>query len=346
MNPSDLDPSMQRDRISALLRESGARPTLDEDRKARMRAAVEQEWQAAFRQRRSRVRWTAVAATAVAALIGLTVFKVTRAPGPVNAAATIRVAGPVSLVRDTQSIGTPLTAGIQLEVGAEITTRSGGRALARIGQSVLARLDEQSSVRIVSRDALLLRYGAVYIEIPERNGVSQTLQLVTPFGKVRHIGTRFEVRVADDALMLRVRDGMATFESPSDTPRPVTRGQELVMRAGHVTVRPGPSAVDDVWSWTHSISPPFSIEGRSLDEALGWLAREGGFDVMYADESVRATAREVILHGSIDGFTVREAFVIVLAGSGLHGRIEGDKVYVSFQKDLQPSASLRDTVAP
>lgn len=328
MKTPEADPSASSDRISELLRASGRRPVLDGQRKERMREAVEHEWRETVRQRRSRQRWAGVAAAAMIVL-GFSLFWTLReTEGLVVVATTMRVTGPVSFHRKDVAAPIALSGAIPLGVGDEISTDTGGRLLARIGETVLVRLDERSSVQIVSREALRLTRGALYVEVPEHHGASQPLQFLTAFGNVQHVGTRFEVRLANDALVVRVRDGIASFDGGSGVHRSVNGGQELLVNSASVQVRKGPSSSDEVWAWTQHISPPLTIEGRSLEETLTALAHEGGLEVVYADDSARTAARAAVLHGSIEGYTTREAIQTLLAGSELDFYFRDGRVYV------------------
>jgi ferric-dicitrate binding protein FerR (iron transport regulator) len=53
-----------------------------------------------------------------------------------------------------------------------------------------------------------LERGAAYIDSGRAAGAESALRVETAFGAVRHLGTRFEVRVAAASMRVRVREGL------------------------------------------------------------------------------------------------------------------------------------------
>jgi ferric-dicitrate binding protein FerR (iron transport regulator) len=145
---------------------------------------------------------------------------------------------------------------------------------------------------------------------------------------VRHIGTRFEVRVDRDTVRVRVRDGIAIFAGNAIAPTVIEAGRQLSIEGGRVTLEQGPMASDLDWSWIQTIAPRFDIEGRSLFDTLEWLAHESGLKIIYASPAVRDRTREVVLHGSIEGLDLRQALTAVLSGSGVEYIVRADRIEV------------------
>jgi hypothetical protein len=96
-----------------------------------------------------------------------------------------------------------------------------------------------------------------------------------------------------------------------------------------VVLTAGPGSADAQWAWTREISPAFVIEGHPLAEALDWLSRETGLEVVYGDEQARSQAQALILRGNVDGLDTRDALRAVLAGSGLNFQVNADRVEIS-----------------
>ena len=96
----------------------------------------------------------------------------------------------------------------------------------------------------------------------------------------------------------------------------------------HGRVETGPGSADAQWAWTREISPAFVIEGRPLADALDWLSRETGLEIVYSDEEARRQAHALILRGNVDGLDTRDALRAVLAGSGLNFQMSGERVEI------------------
>jgi hypothetical protein len=79
------------------------------------------------------------------------------------------------------------------------------------------------------------------------------------------------------------------------------------------------------WEWIGRTAPRFDLAGRNLAEFLDWVSREGGY-TMSLDDETRATAKSVILQGSVEGLTPAEALDVVLPSTGLEHRIIDGRV--------------------
>lgn len=319
------------DPVSTLIRESGGRAALHAERRTRMFEIVQRDWRAAVDRRRRARRWMAVTAAVLLAIVMTPVMRnALYTPAPVGT--VLRVTGSAWLLGSEGRRSVPLESRQSLAAGDEIVTENAVRALVRVGHLATVRIDEKSGLQMVSATAVRLARGAVYLEVPSAPQGRQSaapLEILTPFGTVQHVGTRFEVRIVNDTLRVRVRDGRASYKNAAGVERSVSGGDELLVRSGIVHIRHGLSAMDEVWDWTGQIRPAFSIEGRSLEETLAWLAHEGGFEIEYASPSVQALAADTVLHGSIDSFDSRQAFDVVLTGSGLQWRLDGERALIS-----------------
>lgn len=318
----------EQDPLAGLVRAGGRRPVPDPERAARARVAVRAEWQAAVARRNTqRWRWVA-AATLTAAVSGVGVLAVLR-PSPVPAIASLtRVSGEVVRRADGGSPSGAVLSGNALYAGDEIETSSTGRALLRWSDSATLRIDSASLARFESESELRLMRGTLYVETSGDGDARAPLAVSTPFGEVRHVGTRFEVQVSRDQVRVRVRDGIAIFAGNAFAPVVIEAGRQLSIGGGEATLQAGPAASDPAWGWTQTIAPEFAIEGRSLFDALEWLAHEAGLRVIYASPVVRDRTRTVVLHGSIDGLDLRQALTAVLSGSGVSFQLRSDRIEV------------------
>jgi ferric-dicitrate binding protein FerR (iron transport regulator) len=292
MNDNENDP------IATLVRLAGRRPEVDAGRTARVRAAVADEWRAATRRR----RWTRVAvAAAVAATIGGVMLTRPR---------TEPQAPPFVETAATRELTTPGDATTSIEW-------NGGTL----------RLDRETHLRIdTARTATLLR-GAIYYAndvhnaphpgpLPggERGLSGAGVTIHTPFGDVRDVGTRFEVRLRDDSVRVRVRAGAVIARDTT-----ARAGTELVANRTSVTSRTIATSGEE-WAWIENAAPPIVLEGKTLDEVLRRIAIEKGL-------TLERNGTDQTLHGEVP-LSVSEALDAATAAAGVTYRIEGDRLIV------------------
>jgi ferric-dicitrate binding protein FerR (iron transport regulator) len=173
------------------------------------------------------------------------------------------------------------------------------------------RLDHNTQLRIdTARTATLIR-GAIYYA-NERAGAAATIH--TTFGDVRDVGTRFELRLGDDALRVRVRHGAVMVRGTT-----ARAGTELVASRTSVTSRTIATNGDE-WTWVENAAPPIVLEGKSLDEVLRRIAIEKGL-------ILQRSGPDQMLHGDVP-LSVSEALDAATAAAGVTYRIEGDRLIV------------------
>jgi len=307
------------DRVEALLRATGRRPEVPHERAQRVRAAAEAAWSQDVRRRTWRRRLafaaTAAAAAALAAVFALTDRRgLDPAPALVPAAVVERVVGP----------GRPaLREGDPIAENAVVATGDAGRLALRLRSGFGVRLDIQTRLRVLSGDALSIEAGAVYLDSAGPGGPAiGSIEVRTPLYTLRNLGTRFEARLSESNLVVRVRDGAVSVEG-AGPPLRIDAGRQLDLRADGARVERPLEAFDGTWEWVAGVTPMMDIEGRRLSEFLAWIARERGLEVRFADPGQAASAPAIVLNGSIAGLTLDQALDSVLATSGLRGRTEG-----------------------
>lgn len=354
--------------VAEWLRLAGHRPQPSAPRTVQARAAVDAEWQRMVRRRNIRrvLSSLATAACMMAPLIGVTYVlwppaPAVRATSP-TIATLVRLAGPVrvatrgSTAREMRT-GERVTAGVAIESGA------GGRAAFRLDAQTTLRIDVDTRIVIDSASRLTLERGAVYVDSqgdPDR----ARLQIQTAHGIVRDIGTQFEVRVVDESLRIRVREGEVQLEPGDKAQRDDERangrsangarvegadpksGAEdarlahiplVVMQAEELRVAAGGGAdqrtisLDDTeWAWIDTIAPPFELEGAPLERFLAWVSREQGWTWRYRDDPAKRYGETVVLHGSIDGLTPAQALDAVLPTCGMTYQLRSGQLTISL----------------
>lgn len=305
------------DPIGRLVRLVGPREGVPAEREQRVRTAVHAAWRGEVRRRsRRRMVWAIGSLAAAAALVlalgpGLR-DRLTTRPAPLaETVATVETAA-----------GVPgLTAGDGVSRDATLETGDGGSVALRLAGGAAVRLDARTRLALRSASALALESGALYVD---SGGDGGALEIRTAFGVARDVGTRFEVRVGEASVRLRVREGEVVLEHGGTT-HTADAGVELEAGAEGVTRRVtapyGPH-----WDWVLSAAPPFELDGRTLAEILDWTARETGREVR-PDPAVRTKLREVFV-GSLASPRPDAVLDGVLATFGLRARADGGTLWV------------------
>jgi len=299
MNDEENDP------VATLIRMAGRRPGVDGERTARVRAAVKQEWRGTLRRR----RWTRIgAAAAIAATVGgVLLFRST--PKPV-APALAPIVAHIQAVHGT----TALRAASELRAGAELQIPPGASASLDWNGATL-RLDAGTRLRLDGRDVATLQEGAVYYAADAGRAA---VTLHTPLGDVRDVGTRFEVRLREDGVVVRVREGAAMFRGRTARAR-----SELLATATSIEER-SIATSGAAWSWIEEAAPPIALEGKTLEEVLRYVAAEKGLALAWSSGE---GARAIRLHGDVP-LTAGEALDAATAAAGVRYRIDGDRLLV------------------
>lgn len=335
------DPEHADDRIGALLRSSGRRPPIPLDRAARIEQATRATW-GAMRERRARGRrlwqWTALAAAAVVvAGAGLMLRgRGTPLEFPATIATAEIAAGEVWSRPAAQATAAPsgrLHAGDKIAAGTEITTASDGRVALRLASGHALRLDAGTRVRTLSERMLVLERGAVYVDSGSAaRAAAEAIEIRTPLGAVRDIGTQFEVRMLDTSLLVRVREGTVSVAGRGGT-LAMEAGEELTLDPAGVAVRGTVDSFGAEWAWSEASARFGDLQGRSLREFLDWYTRERGLRLELAGEGLDAAVGAVMLSGSIEGMTLEQAIDSVLATTSM-SREEREGTLRVFRNDV------------
>ncbi len=321
----DPHPPAGDDTVARLVRLAPPRPTLPDERLARMKAAVRPEWQQQVRMQSHRRRWRRAAPLLAAAAVlvlavgtwQLSERRVSPAPVPGGApvVATLELIDGTALRAD----GTALATGDTLRAGERLATGEARLAL-RLASGVSLRLDRGTAAVLESESVLELAAGAVYVDSQLPPGPRPAITLRTFRGTVTDVGTQFEARLTGEALRLRVREGRVRLEHPGGM-HEGEAGEELTLEADRLTRRPVP-LYGALWDWVVGLAPAPEIDDRPLTEFLGWVVRETGWRLRYATEELAEKAPTVLLHGSIEGLTPDTALTVMLRSCDLGHRLE------------------------
>ena len=334
---STIGEAVEQEQIARLLRLAGARRPVPAEREARVRAAVHAEWQRDLRTRSRRGRWFQGALALAAVLLislGLGLWQGRlRSPTPAAPAVVATVekaagrlrgeppardpaAAPAAVV--TVPAGSAVAAGTRLETGSE------DRAALRLAGGTSLRINVATRLRLASPDVLVLERGEIYLDSGGTAGGA--VEIRTPYGSVRELGTQFGVRLLPAALRVQVREGVVVVGRDGGREQ-VGAGVELTVDAGDddagggVTRRAIPVHGRE-WAWVLGMAPDFELEGRTLGEFLDWVVRETGWQLRFGDAATAGLASTTVLHGTAAGMTPDQAPAAILPTCGLRSRLE------------------------
>jgi ferric-dicitrate binding protein FerR (iron transport regulator) len=303
--------------LARLLEATGPRSKPSDRAMAEVRAAVEAEWREVVSKRQQRRRYTtwALAAGIAVAAVGAWLARplYLQEPGPI--ASLARVVGDVQMDTGNGRWST-LATGSVVTSGSVIRTLGGGRAALRMNDGVELRLDSGTELAFNDANDARLASGAVYVDSgPEVAPPAADFVLETPAGSVRHLGTQYEARLTGGDVLVGIREGRVEVSGQRGTVLG-NAGEVLKISDGGVSRSPlAPSASQ--WNWVGEVTPPFSIEGRSVDAFLAWAGRESGRRVVYASPDVERQANIVTLSGTVEGLAPNEAVAAVLSTTSL-----------------------------
>lgn len=340
----DADSERETD-IAALIRLAGHRPEPDAARTARAKAAAHREWQQAASRRRTRTLWRS-GALAATLLVGLAilgyVLKPTLMPRatPTSSPATapagarlIRVMGHVASSASTPAAADALASWVALRVGdvwmngADLRTGANGRAALRLSNGAGLRMDERTHLRLEGNGRVRLMSGAVYVD--SGDDPDARVEILTPLGTVRDIGTQFEVSLTASRLRTRVREGEVVLRH-QDSLVQAKAGEAVSLTSNGALERRPATTHGEEWNWVGVIAPAFPVEGASVSGLLAWVGREQGWRWRFADAATEQRARDVVLHGTVDGLTPMQTLNAVLPTCGMTYRVHNGELIASF----------------
>ena len=321
MKEDRREPMDDRDDIARLVRLAGKRQAVPQERTDRVKAAARAQWQGEV-QRRSRKRYAWAAAGLAAAASLVLAFALGIVPlgpdAPTGRTMTLVEALTGSV---TAAEGGTLEVGSELRPGSELVTAESSRAAIRLASGHSVRLDASSHIRLLDDGSLALDRGALYVDSgPDTNPTA--LVVHTPRGVIEEIGTQFEVRLDDDdSVRVRLREGKVIVHE-EDADHELQVGTELELGADGSVTRRALATHGPEWDWIVGVTPMLDLEGETAMAFLEWAARERGWKLAFADESVARSASEIVLGGTLERVTVDQALDAVLPTCNLTHRVE------------------------
>lgn len=302
---------MPDDAITGLLAGALQSPGLSDAALARVRTQVEADWRSHTQQRarpssRTGYRgWAGLIAASLSACAVLSWWTLTRST-PVLGVADSGTAE-VTAIRVNQPLDAASNMRVRLSAGGVLRIKAG------------------AALAFTAADEIELRRGAVYIDF-DKGSAHGALRVRTPFGVVQHLGTQFEVALLPTQLRVRVREGAVLLQGAASTR--VQAGEEVTVDAANLLQRRAIAPYDGEWAWVETPPGGFDVEGRSVLQLLGWVARESGRRLEFTDDRANQLAARTVLHGSILGMSPDLALRAMLSTTSLVADARADVIAV------------------
>ncbi len=329
MNEHDENPNSRRqagaqDSVADAIRLAGRRempPAADREQIFAAAAASLQQKRA--EQRHSRNRRVGMAAAAVIVLVigGSLLLQPELTDSPVTQAQVDRLAGELEWLQSGATAWQPVRENDRLPGNGRLRTNNGSRAGVVLASGISVRLAAATTISLTSASTLRLDSGKIYVDAgPDR---STSIEVITPAGIARDIGTQFEVRYIEPEFRLRIREGSVSF-ARAETQLLANAGDEVTVDL-QGAIRQRPIAADDQdWLWAEELAPVPELDGEPLTALLEWVRRETGRPVIFASEAVKTQVSATVLHGSITNMSPLDTLGAMLSTTDFRYRLEED----------------------
>ena len=312
MHETDGDKMPDVDPLAEIVRAAGRRTAPPEAHYDQVFSAAHLTWRRKIKRRR-RQRWLAVAASlGIFALAGV-FWQSMQTASPSPTAEVLIANGTVERLVSETGLWTAveqssLTRGIRLRTGAD------GATSLRLADGGSLRLNNDTEI-VLNRNSFVLSEGTLYFDSAGRRP-TMTIDVITPHGTVRDIGTQFEVRTAPDLLRVRVRSGsvelrdVAGGESIAGAAR-----EELRLSAAGELSRVDFAPDDPDWAWAESLAVVPDFDTPYVMRYLRWIAEETGRQLEFTSEAVRLRAETARFLGDPRGLMPTELLATIAATS-------------------------------
>lgn len=332
-----------KDPVAQLIQAAGEEEHIDNDIQKRVYVQVQQQWRRTcsdnFSPHKSRIGWWfSIPITAVVLLSMF--FLINPNDSQTVAINSNQIVASVEVLKGSASIvnakayngesGKLVEKGGLIYGGQTITTSANSGLGLTIGQSHSLRLDQSTLLLVQDTNNFILKKGAVYFDSGKKN-TNSYITVHTDRGRFTDIGTQFELRLINEDVRLRVREGEVAFKAKGLLGKriQVTELKEVRMTPSAEPVFSDISANGATWQWAQTLANDFKLEDSDLDEFLRWLARENGWQLRYSDNRIALKAASIKLKGSVAGIYGEQALAAVCATTSLTCRLDKGTILVS-----------------
>lgn len=323
----------QMDIVESLIRTAGrrAQPPEAAYRQVFAAASAALRKKTARRRERRRLAWAAAAAVLVLAVALIPQWS----PPAVNRDELARIARIIGVVEgSTGDAWQPLDESRALTAGMKLRTLRGGRAVLALASGESLRLAAETEVMLDAPGRYYVERGTIYVDSGARPGTSR-LEIVTPAGTARDLGTQFELHIAGASLRLRVREGIVSIDRSGRSLTGMAGEQVSIDDFGGVS-REAFSPSSPAWQWAESLAPVPDVDGKPAAVLIYWAARETGRRLRYESSMVEQRASTVILHGNIRHLSPLAALDAMLATTDLEYVLDGDTIEIRTRNAESP----------
>lgn len=322
------------DDLERVLQAAGPREKPPEAVERELRDSLRREWQRLVAERRARRQRVVLALAASLAAVTIGTWLAIQSPiRPGEVVATMTLAsGDVRAKSGWFDRWKEVADRAAVTAGQAVETGAAGRGALTLDSGISARLDHGTRIRLASAERLIVERGAVYVDTGADSGASPPLEVVTPNGVVRHMGTQYEVRLLQSGVRVRVREGQVEWATAGRAPEIGHAGEQLTIRGDGELDRDFVPAYGESWEWVAAAAPAIEIEGLPLTRFLDWAARELGCQLEFASIDVAREAAAVILHGSVAGLAPAAALEAVVATTRMRAVVSDGRIVMESRR--------------
>ncbi len=303
---SDTDP------LAEIVRAAGRRPAPPQAHYDQVFAAAHSTWRRRIKRRRQQ-RWFAAAAAIGLFAIAGALWQSFQTSSPSLTAEILLANGTVQWLAPETGLWAEINEG-SLRNGTRLRTGADGATSLRLINGGSLRLSSHTEI-VLNGDSFVLNEGMLYFDSAGRRP-AMAVDVITPYGTIRDVGTQFEVRTDRDLLRVRVRSGsVALLDSPIIGSVSGASGEELRLSAAGELSRIEFASDDPEWAWAESLAVVPNFDTPYVMRYLQWIAEETGKQLDFETEDVRLRAETARFLGDPQGLLPTELLVTIAATS-------------------------------
>lgn len=274
--------------LDKILEHAELRQPAPEIIRARAFRRLHDHWQTTTRRQRVLRKagpWAMAAGVLLSIALVLNLGDIGPQVASISVAKVNRVTGETAVLVTATGDQAAIQADTELRTFAELATGEKSRIALTWNEGGTLRLDTNTNVALVSPTEIRLIKGAVYYDSydyeSQSSATADAITIATPYGEISHVGTQFSVRIQENSLLLRVREGMAQIASDVEISL-IGEETEGLFDSQGITLEQHVNPYGESWRWAEEIAPLFSASGKSPKEVLAWIGRETGRKLVYA----------------------------------------------------------------
>lgn len=293
--------------VEALLKRVGSRTTPDTDLTAKSKAQVHQHWQQMVhkqkQQRKQRFIWAMAASILVVFTVSLLTINQPLNQTTVQPFAVVQnLQGTVEFQNGDQWL--PLESSAKINSSTLIRTAANSHLNMQLNDNSELRIAANTSL-LTGDDSIELNYGQIYHDT-DMSQHSKPLTIRTSQADINHIGTRYMVSNQNNIVKVAVRSGQVNLKTQDNSDIQTIESEQLatLSSSGGSTIRTI-NPYDELWDWTFTAQPGFSLSNKSLYEFVQWYAKQNGLTVDW--QNFESPSKRVRLQGDIQNMTAEQA---------------------------------------